>query len=247
MCCSVCRNVDAVSPKEVSESEDDDEVVVEGTVGEKIRGEKGGESIRMIADPRRPTEKEVEKHNLTHLPYRNWCPVCVAAKGKDLDHRKDVREDRGLPEFSFDYCFPGDEFGYRLTILVGRERVTGMTFATVVPEKGSKGKFVADKCMEFFAECGCRSGDVIIKTDQEPAIAFLVKDLVAERGDEQGSRTIIEHSPVASSGSNGVVERAAQTVEGQSRVLNMALEDRLSQRCPRRPTLLHLWPNTLRI
>jgi hypothetical protein len=83
----------------------------------------------------------------------------VAAKGKDLDHRKCIREERGLPEFSFDYCFPGDEFGYRLTILVGRERTSGMTFATTVPEKGSKGKFVADRCLEFFAECGFRTGD----------------------------------------------------------------------------------------
>jgi hypothetical protein len=107
-----------------------------------------------------------------------------------------------------------------------------MTFATVVPEKGSKGKFVADKCLEFFAECGSRSGDIIVKTDQEPAIAFLVKDLVAERGDEKGSRTIVEHSPIASSGSNGVVERAVQTVEGQIRVLKLALEERLGVKVP---------------
>ena len=56
--------------------------------------------------------------------------------------------------------------------MVGRERTSGMTMATVVPEKGSKGKFVVDKCMDFFVECGCRSGDIILKTDQKPAIAF---------------------------------------------------------------------------
>jgi hypothetical protein len=230
ICSNECRGHDAVSPKEDSESDDDDDDALEGTLGEKIRGEKGDECVRMVADPRMPTEKEVERHRLTHLPYRNWCPVCVAAKGKDLDHRKDVKEPRGLPEFSFDYCFPGDEFGFRLTILVGRERATGMTFATVVPEKGSKGKFVADKCLEFFVECGCRSGDIILKSDQEPAIQYLIKDLVAERGDESGHRTIVEESPVASSGSNGIVERAVQTVEGQIRVLKLALEERLGMK-----------------
>jgi hypothetical protein len=122
--------------------------------------------------------------------------VCVAGKGKDLDHRKCVREERGLPEFSFDYCFPGDDFGYFLTILVGRERTLGMTFATTVPEKGSKGKFVADRCLEFFAECGFRTGDIVIKSDQEAAIKLLVKDLAAERGSEPGHKTLIEESPV---------------------------------------------------
>ena len=196
---------------------------MEGAVGERIRAEREQENIKIMTDPRKPTGKEVELHNLTHLPYRNWCDVCVAAKGKDLDHRRDVREARGLPEYSFDYCFPGNEFGYHLTILVGRERVTGMTMATVVPEKGSKGKFVADKVLEFITECGNLKGDIVIKTDQEPAIKYLAKDIVLERGNEPGCRTIIEESPVGSSGSNGVVERAVQSVEGQVRALKLAL------------------------
>ena len=205
---------------------------MEGAEGQRIRAEKEQERIKAMADPRRPTEKEVELHNLTHLPYRNWCELCVAAKGKDLDHRKDVREARCLPEYSFDYCFPGDEFGYHLTILVGRERATGMTMATVVPEKGSKGKFVADKVLDFIAECGNMKGDILIKTDQEPAIKYLVKDIVLERGDEPDCRTVVEESPVGSSGSNGVIERAVQTIEGQVRVLKLALENRVKAKVP---------------
>ena len=68
-----------------------------GTVGDRIVASKGDEHVKLVADPRLPTEKEVEKHCLTHLPYRNWCSVCVAAKGKDLDHRECVCEGRGLP------------------------------------------------------------------------------------------------------------------------------------------------------
>lgn len=227
------EEIAAVRPEEESESEGGDEVVESmGAVGEKIRAEKGDDKVKIMADPRRPTEKEIEHHNLTHIPYRNWCTLCVQAKGKDLDHRKDVREHRGLPEFAFDYCFPGDEFGYKLTILVGRERTTGMTMATVVPEKGSKGKFVADKVLEFIAECGHASGDIILKTDQEAAIGYLIKDIVLERGDEKGCRTIVEESPARSSGSNGVAERAAQSVEGQIRILKLALEARIGVDIP---------------
>ena len=68
-------------------------------------------------DPRRPTQVEVEEQNRTHFAYRNWCPHRVQGNGKDLDHRKAADEERGLNEFSFDYCFPGDEFVYKLTIL----------------------------------------------------------------------------------------------------------------------------------
>ena len=73
-----------------------------------------------LGDPRRPSEQEVEDHCLSgHLPYRNWCYHCVRGRGRDSDHRKGIEEERGLSEFSFDYCFPGDEFGLKLTILAG--------------------------------------------------------------------------------------------------------------------------------
>ena len=69
--------------------------------------------------------------------------------------------------------------------------------------KGSSGRFVVDKVMEFLDECGCSRGDIVIKSDQEPAIKILVQDVVEARGD---SRTLVEESPVKSSGSNGIVE-----------------------------------------
>ena len=53
---------------------------------------RGGEFVRAMVDPRLPTEEEVANHELTHLPYRNWCPACVKAKGKDLDHRGGSRQ-----------------------------------------------------------------------------------------------------------------------------------------------------------
>jgi len=183
----------AVRPRSEEEGdecddEDDNEVecdVCVGSEADRIEAEKE-RNVQRMGDPRRPTQMEVEDHNRTHLPYRNWCPHCIKAKGKDLDHRKAAEEERGLNEFSFDYCFPGDEFGFKLTVLVGRERTSGMTMATVVPMKGSTGKFAVDKVFEFMDECGSRSGDVIVKTDQDPAIDYLVKDIVeARRGRER--------------------------------------------------------------
>ena len=102
--------------------------------------------------------------------------------------------------------------------------------ASTLPSKGSKGKFAADKVIEYFWDCGNGNGDIILKTDQEPAIKCLVKDLVLERGDEPVCRTMVEESPVASKGSNGLAEKAVQEIEGQVRALKLALEGRIGQK-----------------
>ena len=191
----------------------------------RIAPEEVGGRMRNIGDPRLPSQKEVADHYLTHVPYRNWCPHCVRGRGKDLDHRKGLDEDRCLREFSFDYCFPGDEKGVKITVLVGRERVTGMTMASVVPVKGTLGQFAAMKVLDFIKECGAAEAEVILKADQEPAIEALMADVVKTRG---AAITVIEKSPVGSSGSNGVVERAVQTVEGLMRTLKSACEERMN-------------------
>ena len=49
-----------------------------------------------------PTKEEFNKHSLTHLPYRNWCPICVQAKKRNPSHFR-VKEKRGVPVFSIDY------------------------------------------------------------------------------------------------------------------------------------------------
>ena len=194
--------------------------------------------LRGMGDPRKPTQKEVEEHRLTHLPYRNWCTICVKAKGKDLDHRKVVTEERGVSEYAFDYCFPGDEFGYKLTILAGRERLTGLNFATAVPTKGSSGRFAVDKALDFIEEAGDMNEKVIVKNDQEVSIQYFIKDLVEQRHE---GRTILEESPVKSSGSNGVAERGIQGVEGQIRAQLLALEERTNMKIdPKMPIVTFL-------
>ena len=54
----------------VDRVEDEEEVVAES--GECIVLPKG------LPTPVLPSKAEVEHHNLTHLPYRSWCPHCVA-------------------------------------------------------------------------------------------------------------------------------------------------------------------------
>ena len=94
-----------------------DEVPQVGTTGVeagRTDAHEEGEFIKRLVDPRLPTEEEVKNHRVTHSPYRNWCPECVKAKGKDLDHMGAVDKERKLFEYGFDYCFPGDEFGDKM-------------------------------------------------------------------------------------------------------------------------------------
>ena len=37
---------------------------------------------QLLPSPKAPSAEEVELHNATHLPYRNWCPWCVAGRRK---------------------------------------------------------------------------------------------------------------------------------------------------------------------
>ena len=121
--------------------------------------------------------------------------IIIMARSRDMPHRRDKGEARILPEYSWDYCFPGDEFGHKWTVLVGRERETRTVMATTVPNKGGIGRFASDKCWEFMEENGDKVNKVIVKTDQEPSITYLIKDLVGRR--EEG-QTIVEEAPVES-------------------------------------------------
>ena len=47
-----------------------------------------------LGDPKLPSQDEVEYHYVAgHLPYRSWCPICVRAHGRDMDHCRDTGDD----------------------------------------------------------------------------------------------------------------------------------------------------------
>ena len=78
------------------ESEEGEEVIQMSEEVERVAAADAGRRVRKLIDPRRPSQAEVDEHELTHVPYRNWCPVCVRCRGKDLDHRKAVEDERGV-------------------------------------------------------------------------------------------------------------------------------------------------------
>ena len=201
-----------------------------------------------LQDPKLPSKKEVEGHILSgHMPYRSWCTFCVMGRGKAAPHHKQTRE-VGLPELHVDYCFMATDNKSLATILVAKETTSKMVMATVVPMKGASVEFPVKRRLGFLKEIGLENADDVLKSDQENSIMDVLNNVARRRsadsklesfegrgyqtvGPPQG-RAILEASPVGSSGSTGVIERAVQAIEGQVRTIKLALESRIGMETP---------------
>ena len=54
----------------------------DGFITEDIDEQQEAKKAKGIPAPQQPTEQERMEHELTHLPYRSWRPVCVQGKGR---------------------------------------------------------------------------------------------------------------------------------------------------------------------
>jgi hypothetical protein len=63
-----------------------------------------------IPRPYAPTQEEIAKHRVDHLPYRNWCPECVEGFARERAHHAHAGSDRETPLVSCDYLYitPGE-------------------------------------------------------------------------------------------------------------------------------------------
>ncbi len=82
--------------------------------------------------------------------------------------------------------------------------------ANVVPKKGVEG-FAVQAAGREIDLAGLRR--MIVRSDQEPALLELLRAVKAERPEDLEIQP--EQSPVGESKSNGEIERAIQTVQGQ--------------------------------
>jgi len=106
-CSEKVREVEGEGEEEEIERESDDEdmdAVVCGVEEEEEEDVKSADekddigearASKLLRDPLKPTDAEVEAHNATHLPFRNWCRICVQAKMKNPGHKK--QEERRAP------------------------------------------------------------------------------------------------------------------------------------------------------
>ena len=145
--------------------------------------------------PMLPSQSEIDEHNLTHLPFRDWCPFCIRRRGLSSGHfARKTPEESQVPTISIDYCFLGDETtrDTDLPVLVVRDRRTKSVWAHPVPAKGIENPFGAKQLLKDIESTGYKK--VNLKGDQEPSIRAIMQQV---KNGFQGE-CIIEKAPVES-------------------------------------------------
>ncbi|CAE7429174.1 unnamed protein product [Symbiodinium sp. CCMP2456] len=94
-----------------------------------------------VKTPNEPSENERRLHELTHLPYRDWCEHCVRSKGRQ-NHA--VKKNDRQPVIQIDFSF------------LSTDVQTGYAMAIVLPAKGSVEKYaVAElRCSRLVVHLG---------------------------------------------------------------------------------------------
>ena len=174
----------------------------------------------VFANPNRPDEETVERHNLTHLPVAAWCDICVRSRGKDAPHREAAaaKIDAVRPVIEMDYAEQGksNQPHDNVKALVAIDRSSGAIYASGVMQKGDDGGYVTQSLSVWIASLGYTM--VTLHSDKEPAICW-VRDRVQANLIERGMSVTTRASPTHSHESNGGAERAVQSVRGLARTL----------------------------
>ena len=124
-----------------------------------------------------PSSEEVRQHNLSHVPYRNWCPHCIAGRGKAKPHLRGSGQHREVPVIGMDFFYfvKGQEQGPP-TIALGDSEI-GMLRARVLVSKGVTEEGV--KTVTAFIDLLIYK-KIAIKADNRPAITALRQESIRQ-------------------------------------------------------------------
>ena len=174
-----------------------------------------------LPQPAQPTAQERAEHELTHMPFRSWCPACVANKGRADNHPKQTSK---MPVVQFDFCYFKTAGEQTVTpILTGIDVETGMAMATVVSDKQQDFQYHVQCIQSFLMECGrvqAVLNSTILQSDQEEHLVALLRTTAAK----MGGNITVRQSPTYTSQAQGTVERFHRTLMGQVRTLRAQLQ-----------------------
>lgn len=206
---------------------------------------------KVLASPAQPTKAELEMHRLIHVPFRAWCRECVLGRGRDRYHRKIVGEDdvariamdyMFLTEYWFFYTQDAAEESTRkhdgqvrscITVLVIKDFKHKSIWAYPVEGKGiAAAEWLVAQVIEDLDTCGLDGCHMVVKSDQEPSIIEVQREISEFRRRAGVGGTALENSRVGDSQSNGRVERAIEELGGLIRTYKASLESRLGRKLP---------------
>ena len=186
----------------------------------------------------RPSEEEVQRHMLTHIPYAAWCEACVSGKGKpDRHERNETRvQGREIPVLSFDFGFTGKSLGddqdedesAKLTTLILHDSHSGSVGC--IPLRGKNdSKHAVREMVKYLQYLG--HGDICLMCDQEPS-ALAVQSLLQRTWQRMGFRVVVENSKVLDHGGNAWAEKSIDRIRTTAGVLIQQLEMNIGHEIP---------------
>ena len=107
---------------------------------------------RGLRQPQQPTPQQIAEHNLTHLPYRNWCPICVQGKGRQDNYKK---QQSRQPVIQVDFAYiKSQQDPKTIPALTAVDVTTQLCMAVMVPDKPSVMDYMVNSLQAFIFECG---------------------------------------------------------------------------------------------
>ena len=190
---------------------------------------------RISLPVRQPSDRERMLHNITHIPYRRWCPHCIACKAHD-DHHPQVPPERAaereFPVVQLD-LFYGSGGSTNLLLIDMWTRYT-----QVLPLRMKSASIIATSIINFLGLLGYFQ-QVEVSCDNENVLVAGAKQAQILRN-KVGATLIPQFGKDYSKGRTAMAERAIQTVRNQGKTLIHCLEDFAKVKLPDKH-VLHSW------
>ena len=174
--------------------------------------------------PPEPSAEEVRQHNLTHFPYRAWCELCIAHKGRQDQHRPrdHLESSRSLVSFDFGFASRKTEGDDKQAILFAHDRFTKAMHVVPTVQKGGQSlPYLSLELCRFVMWTGHQA--VCFRCDNEPSCLALL-DAVRKALKGLGVHTTVELVVPADKQANGAAEVTVQVVRSQANLLIQQVE-----------------------
>ena len=197
-------------------------------------GEFAAPDWRVRAGPRnKPSQREREEHEATHMSFRDWCVHCMMGRGRTHHHiAKQKSEDESRrPIIAMDYFFMKLESTTSaqsipeesITCVADKEDRHQNIMSSVASKKGVEEPWAVERVVKFIDLLGYR--EITLKSDTEPAkiafrnrVAALCKAEVTTEDAVKGDKE-----------SNGLIENAVMLLRGIIRTIKCHIESRTQE------------------
>ena len=187
--------------------------------------------LNFRAVQRKPTAKDIEEHNVTHLPYKGWCEICVAARAVSDPHRRvspvpDDEREAEVAKVYFDHAY----FRTRRAtparqVLVAVCGDTGVRFTVTTTNRSGTNPHTIALIEQGLRTLGLWGAQLVLRGDGD----YVLQDLLNRVASTRQAKTWVEQGPRGDSQAHGRAERNVRALEETVRVQRADLEARLGR------------------